>query len=77
MATVNVATPEIGEILATLRARGWSDNAIAQAMSTNRTTIWRWRIGARAPHTGHPVVMALMTLLSVPPPDGARTELLG
>ena len=68
MVTINVETPEIGEILSTLRERGWSDIAIAQAMNINRTTIWRWRIGARTPHTGHPVAMALMTLLSVPPP---------
>ena len=69
MSTVAVATQNIPDLLTRLREKGWSDNSIARALGINRTTIWRWRIGARPPHTGQPVAMALVSLFNVEPPS--------
>jgi transcriptional regulator with XRE-family HTH domain len=67
MTTTVTREQTVEEILLTLRERGWSDKQIAKTLGTNRSTIWRWRIGLRAPQPHEIVRMAVQGLLTQEP----------
>ena len=67
MTTTVTREKTVEEILQLLRQRGWSDNQIAKTLGTNRSTIWRWRIGLREPQPNQIVRMAVQGLLTQEP----------
>ena len=60
MATMN----PIQELLDKLRARGWTDAAIATELGGNRETVAQWRRGEWRPRFEPAMVMALETLMA-------------
>jgi transcriptional regulator with XRE-family HTH domain len=53
----------IQELLEQLRAKGWSDEDIGDALGVSRITVYRWRRGQRNIERARPVIAALRQLL--------------
>ena len=63
---------EIPELLDLLRARHWTDSAIADALGTTRQTVSQWRGGQSYPRYHKAIKMALRGLMMQEPPKGKR-----
>jgi hypothetical protein len=51
------------ELLQQLRAKGWGDLAIAQALEMDTSSIYRWRLGFTRPHAEGVITRELQRLL--------------
>ena len=54
---------EVQELIAALRAKGWTLAAIADYLRVDRDSVYRWERGLRNPANAVGVVMALKDLL--------------
>ena len=66
----------VKEMLEELKAKGWGDGAIAEALGVNLVTIWRWRTGRTRPHPEWLYREELERLLRLPRPPGRRKTAL-
>jgi transcriptional regulator with XRE-family HTH domain len=63
----------IQELLEQLRAKGWSDEDIGEALGVSRITVYRWRQGQRNIERAKPVIDSLRRLLRGTGPPRRKT----
>ena len=63
---------DVQEVIAALRDKGWTQQAIADELGVTWLTAHRWESGQTYPPTSKPVLMALDTLMKRKPPQRRR-----
>jgi transcriptional regulator with XRE-family HTH domain len=63
---------ETQKVLEELRANGWSDQNIAEALGVSPVTVWQWRTGKRTPRPEWMYLESLERLLRQRPPGRRR-----
>jgi hypothetical protein len=55
---------EVVNLIHDLELKGWTDQAIADELGVDKSTLYRWKVGMRSPTNAKPIVTILRSLLA-------------